>query len=82
MTMTMEVIRAALGWCAIINIGVLLWWSLFMLFAGDFVYRMHGKWFPMPRERFTEIHYKGIMSFKLAIFLFNIVPYLALRIVG
>ena len=80
--MTMEMFRAVLGWCAIINMGLLLWWFLFMMFGGDFVYRLHGKWFPMPRERFNAIHYAGIMCFKLAVFVFNIVPYLALRIVG
>ena len=82
MIMTLEVIRAALGWCAIINIGLLLWWFLFVMFAGDFVYRMHGKWFPMPREKFNAIHYTGIMYFKLAVLVLNVVPYLALRIVG
>lgn len=80
--MTMEIFRAVLGWCAVINIGLMLWWGLFMMFAGDFVYRVHGKWFPMPRERFTELHYAGLMYFKVAVFALNVVPYLALRIVG
>ncbi len=80
--MTLELTREALGWCAIINIGILTWWALFIMFAGDFVFRMHSKLFKMTREQFFGIHYAGIMAFKLAVFSLNVVPYLALRIVG
>ena len=80
--MTIEIIRDVLAWCAVINIGLLLWWVLFLTLAHDFVYRFHGKWFKLPVERFDAIHYTGIVFFKICIFLFNIVPYFALRIVG
>jgi len=80
--MTLEIIRDVLGWCTLINIGLLLWWALFILFAHDFVHRMHGRWFRLSVEEFDAIHYKGIMFFKLGVFFFNLVPYLALRIVG
>jgi hypothetical protein len=80
--MTFEIIRSVLAWSAVINLGLLLWWFLFFILAHDFVYRIHGKWFKMSLERFNTIHYAGMLFFKICIFLFNIVPYLALRIVG
>ena len=80
--MTLEEIRATLAWCSTINIGLLLWWFLFIALAHDWVYRMHSKWFNIPVEKFDAIHYAGISFFKLSIFLFNLVPYFALRIVG
>ena len=80
--MTMELVRDTLGWCALINIGFLFfWWIMFML-ARDFIYRMHSKWFKMSEESFNKIHYVGMAIYKLMIFIFNLVPYLALRIVG
>lgn len=80
--MTMELVRDTLGWCALINIGFLLfWWIMFML-ARDFIFRMHSKWFKMSEESFNKIHYVGMAIYKLMIFIFNLVPYLALRIVG
>jgi hypothetical protein len=42
---------------------------------------MPGKWFKLTVERFDAIHYAGMAFFKIGIFLLNIVPYLALRIV-
>ena len=80
--MTLEVIRAALGWCAIINMGLLLWWFLFLTFAGDWVFRMHSRFFKVNRDQFNGTHYAGMAFFKVVVFMFNIVPYLALRIVG
>ncbi|MGD9014850.1 MAG: hypothetical protein PVI33_02350 [Candidatus Omnitrophota bacterium] len=80
--MTIELIRRALGWCSIINMGLLLWWFLMFTFAHDLVYRWHTKWFKLSVEKFDAIHYTGITFFKLAVFVFNIVPYFALCIVG
>ena len=80
--MTVEIVRDVLAWCAVINVGLLLWWVLFLTLAHDFAYRFHGKWFKLSVEKFDAIHYAGMLFFKVCIFLFNIVPYLALRIVG
>ena len=80
--MTMELIRDTLGWCALINIGMLLFWWLLFVLARDFVYRMHSKWFKLSEENFDKIHYMGMAIYKVIIFVFNLVPYLALRIVG
>jgi hypothetical protein len=50
--MTVEQISDVLAWCAVINIGLLLWWFLMFALAHDFVYRLHGKWFKLTVERF------------------------------
>ena len=80
--MTIDLVRDALLWCFIINMGILLWWFLFFTLAHDWVYQFHGKWFKLSVEKFDTIHYAGIAFYKICIFLFNIVPYFALCIVG
>ena len=80
--MTIELVRDALLWCFIINIGILLWWFLFFSLAHDWVYRFHGRWFKLPVEKFDAIHYAAMAFYKICIFVFNIVPYFALCIVG
>ena len=80
--MTVEILRDFLAWCSLINLGLLLFWVLWLKLAHDFVYRMHGKWFNLSVERFDALHYAGMLFFKIGIFLFNLVPYFALRIVG
>ena len=78
--MTVEVIRSTLAWCAVINLGLLLWWFVFFALAHDWMYRLHGRWFKLTTEQFDALHYGGMAAFKLGILLFNLVPYLALRI--
>ncbi len=80
--MTLEIIRSALAWCTVINWVLLLWWILFFTLAHDWVYRFHSKWYNISVDKFDAIHYGGIAFFKILILMFNLVPYLALRIVG
>ena len=80
--MTIEMMRAVLGWCSIINIGLLFWWFFLLMFAHDWVYRVHSKWFKLSVESFDTIHYAGISFFKIIVVVFNVVPYFVLRIVG
>jgi len=80
--MTLEAIRSALAWCTLINWGILLWWFLFFALAHDWLYSIHSKWFNISVEKFDTIHYTGIAFYKILIFMFNFIPYLALRIVG
>lgn len=80
--MSIELLMQFLGWCAVLNIALLLWWIFFMIFAHDWVYKIHTRWFYLNIERFDAIHYGGIAFYKLSIILFNIAPYLALRIIS
>jgi hypothetical protein len=80
--MTLEIIRSTLAWATVINLGILLWWFIFISLAHDWTYRFHRKWFKLSEEKFDTIHYAGMALFKIGIFLFNLAPYLALRIVG
>jgi hypothetical protein len=80
--MTIEVIRSALAWCTVINWGLLLLWFLFFILAHDWTYRIHSKWVNLSVDKFDAINYAGMALFKIGIFLLNLVPYFALRIVG
>jgi hypothetical protein len=80
--MTLEVIRNVFAWCALINLGILIIWALYLVLARDWLYGVHGKWFKISSEEFDKLHYGGIGLFKIGWILFNLVPYFALRIVG
>ena len=69
-------------WCSILNLGLLMLSFIMLACAGDFVYRMHSKWFPMPRDRFNAVIYSFIGFYKIIVIVFNVVPWAALSIVG
>lgn len=78
--MTVEIVREALLWCAVINYGVLIVWFLVFSLAHDWIYQLHSRWFRLPLERFDAIHYGGMAIYKVGVLLFNLVPYIALTI--
>lgn len=80
--MNIETTRNFLLWCTVINYGVLLVWFLFFAFAHDWIQRLHGRWFHLSHDQFDTLHYAGMTIFKIGIILFNLVPYVVLRIVG
>lgn len=80
--MSVEIITAVLGWCTLINFALLAWWLLFVVFAHDWTYRVNARWFKLSEEKFDSIHYTLMGSFKMLVIVFNLVPYLALRIVA
>ena len=79
--MTLETLQDILQWSAVINIGLIIVWAFMIMAAGNFIYRLHNRVFPMSREHFSVIHYGGILLYKLLIFLFNLIPLLAIYII-
>ena len=79
--MNLWLFRACLAWCAIINMALLTLSFTVLATRGDWAYKMHSRWFPVSREQFNGTIYHLLTFYKLFIFIFNIVPYLALRIV-
>lgn len=78
----LETVRGVLGWCTLLNWGVLLLWWMTLIFAREGLRALHGQWFSIAPDRFDEVHYRLMGAYKLGILLLNLVPYLALRIVG
>jgi len=78
--MTIELLRKFFAWSSVINLSFLMIWFLGYLAARDLMHKMHGKWFRLKPETFDAMHYAGMGLFKGVIVIFNVVPYLVLRI--
>lgn len=80
--MSIELARAFLLWCTIINYGILLVWFLVFALGHDWILLIHGRWFRLSRDQFDALHYAGMSVFKIGIILFNLVPVIVLCIVA
>lgn len=80
--MTIDILKNVLLWSMIINFGILLWWFVWVMCAGGFIYRVHSKMFKISEEQFRMINYGGMGLYKLFIIFFNVIPYIALQIVA
>ena len=69
-------------WCTVINFGLLGLWGLLFLLPHEWIYKMAGRVFRLSPEQLDALSVAGMLLYKVGILLFNLVPYLALRIVG
>lgn len=80
--MDIQTLKTFFMWCTIMNGGLLACWTMMCITAPDLVYRTQNKWFPMPKETFTVVIYSFLGLFKIFFLMFNLVPYVALVIMG
>ena len=79
--MDIIVVKTFFMWCSIINGALLIFSFLICAFAGDLVYKMHGKLFPISREAFNVAIYCFIGLYKIFFWVFNLIPYIACAII-
>ncbi len=79
--MNIDQLTAFFMWCTIINGGLLVFWSPWLLVCPGLVYRVHTLCFAMSRETFNVVVYCFVGAFKILWIVFNLVPWLALEIV-
>jgi len=80
--MSVDIVRNFFLWCTVINYVLLVIWFLLYVLPHGWLYRIWGRWFRLTAEQFDAVNFAGIAFYKLGILLFNLVPYLALRISG
>ena len=80
--MDIDSIRAFFMWCTILNFALLSLSLLICICAGDWAYRIHSKWFSISRETFNVAIYSFLGLYKMLIFVFSLIPYIALLIIG
>ena len=80
--MPIETLTSFFMWCTIINASILIYSSLFLWLAPDFIYRIQSKWFPVSRDTFIIVAYSYLGLFKLLFLVFSLAPYLALLILA
>ncbi len=71
-----------LGWCTAINLGILIFSTLMLILTRTFAANLHSKMFQLDPATLPKMYFEYLGRYKLLIIVFNLVPYLALRIMG
>ncbi len=78
---TLASIQAFFGWCSLINF-VLLGFAAFGLMAmRDTIMQLHSSMFGVEKSQLPAIYFKYLAYYKIAIIVFNFVPFLALFLI-
>jgi hypothetical protein len=77
-----ETARGFFLWCSVINYALLIIWAVPFMIWRDRFYRLWGRWFRLSTEQFDVLNICGITIYKIGVILFNLVPCIALYLVG
>ena len=75
-------LREFFGWCLAINVGILLFSTLVLLFGASWASEWHSNMFGVSVEWVRQAYFQYLANYKIAIFIFNLIPYLALVIMS
>ena len=80
--MDIQTLTSFFMWCTIINSGMLIFLALIYMLAPNLAYRLQSKFIPISRETFDVVFYSFMGLFKVIVLVFNVVPWIALLIIG
>lgn len=78
--MNIEEVREFLGWCTIINIALLAFSSIMVVALRGTIAKIHQKMFGLDEATVHQAYFRYLANYKVAIIVFNLVPYIALRL--
>lgn len=77
---SIDIVREFLGWCTVINIGILLVATIILVLTRKSISKFHAKLFELSQTDLSLSYFQFLGQYKLAIYVLNLVPYIALRI--
>ncbi len=78
--MALSTLRDFFFWNMVLNMSLLLFSFVMILFLRKWAHKVHGSLFKMSDAQLDAVWYSILVGYKILVFAFNIVPYVALRI--
>ena len=79
---SIDTLTVFLGWCTVINIGVLVFTTIALTIIRGPVSSIHSKLFGLNQAELPSTYFQYLGNYKIAILIFNVVPYIALKIMS
>jgi len=77
---SIKTLATFLGWCTIINFGILILGVLIWILAIPYTSQLAASM--ISPDEVKEAFFNGLMIYRTEIIFFNLVPYIALKIMG
>ncbi len=75
-----QTVREVLGWCTILNMAMLMFASILLVALGGPIKKIHERMFGLREEDLSRAYFQYLAQYKIAIFVFNLAPYVAIRL--
>lgn len=80
--MTLDQLTEFLGWTVILNMGMLAFASILIVFFKSTIMAIHRKILSMSDQDLWKMYVNYLANYKIFTFVFSVMPYLALKIMG
>ena len=77
---SIETLTTFFGWCSVLNLGMLSLATLAVVLMRDMMFSIHGKIFGLGETDLSRAYFQYLAQYKIAVIVFNLVPYVALKI--
>jgi hypothetical protein len=79
--MSIEQLTSFFAWCTLLNMAFLISATIALCAMRGFAMSIHSRMFGVSTSDLPNIYFKYLAYFKIAVIVFNLTPYLALRII-
>jgi len=79
---SLEAVTAFFGWTTVINFVLLAVSSLTVIAMRGSISRMHGRMFGLESADLSRAYFQYIAQYKIAIIVFSLTPYVALKLMA
>lgn len=79
---TIEQLTEFLGWASILNMGFLLLATLLLMLFKQPAMAIHKKFFSLDNATMELKYFEFLSNYKVATFVFTVIPYLALKVMA
>ena len=78
--MTLETLTTFLGWSTVLNIILLSLATLSVVAFRGFMVTIHSSLLGLEEDQLAKIYVQYLSAYKILVLIFNLVPYVALKI--
>jgi hypothetical protein len=68
------------GWCTVVSIGIYFFSALFITVFKRFTTSLHSRLIGLDASELPPLYFKFMGNFKICILVFNLAPYIALKL--
>ena len=76
-----ETVTAVLGWCTILNLGMLAFTAVIVMIMRKLMMQTHVRMFGVNETELPRLYFQYMAQYQLGIFILNLAPYLALKMI-
>ncbi len=70
------------GWCTVINMGVLVFVTILLFVMRGTIENLHSMLTGVAKKDLADHYFSYLANYKIAIFMLNLVPYVALKLMA